>query len=118
MALSADFEGTPSVSTTEFSLPNNSTTLTARTETGLYQLFLDLNALTSADLIEISIYETVRAGGTKRKIFQDNIYGPVPTPIWTSPAIMLFVGWDMTLRRGTGSGSLSFPFAIRDVSGL
>jgi hypothetical protein len=115
MALSAAYENSASVSTTEYSLPNNSTTLTPITADGVYQLFLDLNALVAGDTYELKLYEKVLSAGTQRLIETWVFTGVQGKPHWVAPSLLLLHGWDMTLKRLAGSDR-TIGWSIRQVA--
>lgn len=115
MAITALFEdaGT-TISGTEYSLPNDSTTLTARTEDGVFQAFIDFNAITAtADEFEVKVYEKVNSGGTQRVI-----YGPISVnkpECVVIPSLILMHGWDITVKKITGTDR-SIVWSIRQVA--
>lgn len=89
-------------------------TLTANPETtaGVYQLMLDLNALTAIQNLEIRIKEkVVNAAGTQRVVWYDlvsRVQGE--EKIWVSPVLMLLNGWDMSIK---SNSTPSIPWSIR-----
>ena len=60
MAISEAFNGSASIGTTEYDLPSASTTVSAQTTDGIYQLFIDLNALTSTEEYRLRIQSCLR----------------------------------------------------------
>jgi hypothetical protein len=109
------FTGSPTISTTEYSLPNASTTQTPRTEVGMYQLMLDLSALVAGDEYTLRIKERIVGGGTPRMIDRVVFSGAQATPGTVYPALLLGLGWDMTLQR-TGGVDRVIPYTIRSVA--
>jgi hypothetical protein len=111
VALTAAFENSATISTAEYSLPNNSTTLTPITDDGVYQALVDFNAITAvADEFEVKVYEKVNAGGT-----QHVIYGPVSITkpeVLVIPSLALLHGWDVTVKRTAGTDR-SIVWSIR-----
>lgn len=103
MTLSIPYENSASINTTEYSLVTNSTVLTAITTPGVYQCWLDLNALTATEWYELLVYETVVSGGTKRVFHREQIIGVQSNPIEPLPGFQLANGFDFTLRLVKGT---------------
>ncbi len=95
--------GTEGVTTTEWSLNNDSSTIATNSTAGIYQAFLDLNALAAGDVFEFKAYEKVRTGDSQRVVYQARFANAQGTPIWVSPTLVLGVGWDMTLKKISGT---------------
>jgi hypothetical protein len=108
-------EGAPTISTDEYSLVNNSTTIAELDTPCQAQLFLDLNNLTMGDTLVITLREKTRAADTQRIIEQWVITNNVGSSIWVSPSLLLARGWDFTLQRTTGS-NIVIPYSIRYVT--
>lgn len=115
MAITEAYAGTQSVTTTEWSLTGDDDSLAALTTAGVYQAFIDVNALVGADLFRIRIYEKVQAGDTQRVVYEAFIGGPQATPIWVSPALILMNGWDISLLRIAGSDR-TITWSIRKIA--
>jgi hypothetical protein len=109
------FSGSPTIGAVEYSLPGTSTTRQTRTETGLMQACIDLSALQSGDTYVLRVYEKVVAGGTQQLLEQISFSGVQAKPGSMLPAVMLGVGWDVTLQRTAGADR-AIPFSIRSVS--
>lgn len=91
-----------SISTTEYSLPNDSIILTPITTPNTVQLFLDLSNLQAGDEFELRIYEKVIGSASQVLIF------PVVSLVsgmssYVTPALCLEHGWDITLVKVAGS---------------
>jgi hypothetical protein len=114
MAISEAYSGTETVTTTEWSLTSDSAVLGAITDDGIYQLFLDLNAVTTADLFEVSFYEKVQSGSTQR-VFWSATLSQQSDPLWVSPSMILLHGWEMTLIKLSGTDR-SILWSIRKVT--
>lgn len=100
----AAFEGSETVGTTEHSLTTDTAGPDATTTDGIFQAFIDLNALAAGDEFIFKVYETVAtSGGTQRLVYSATFLGAQPTPVWVSPTLILGVGWDMTLDKVTGT---------------
>lgn len=100
------YEGSSSISTTEFSLPGATTSGVplAKTDDGVVELFLDLNAMVAGDVYELKVYEKVQSGGTQRQVgvtrFFEGAQGSAHTRIYIG---VLLHGWDITLKRTAGA---------------
>lgn len=95
--------GTQSVSTTEHSLTTDTSGPDTDTTAGIYQAFLDLNALAAGDIFTFAVYEKVRTGDTQRKVYVASFANAQATPVWVSPTLILGVGWDMTIIKTSGT---------------
>lgn len=115
MAISAAYENSASISTTEYSLPNGSTSLTPITTDGVYQLWLDLNALVAGDQYELKFYEKVQSAGTQRLVDTFVFAGVQGKAHWVSPSLILLHGWDMTMKRLAGADR-TIGWSIRQVA--
>lgn len=114
MAISEAFSGSAAIGATEFSCPNNSTTLTPQTDDGVYQFFLDVSDMIAGDELQILIYEKCRAADSQRIVYESVIAGAQGSPIWVSPSLMLLHGWDVTLK--AIAGGVTVNWSIRKVS--
>ena len=122
MAISEFTTGTKLVDTTEWSIADTSTangeafsTATPLTTDGVFQLFLDVNDMVAADILQIRMYEKCRSGDTQR-IFAEWILRDVQgTPLWASPSVILLHGWDMTLDCIAGT-TITVLWSIRQVA--
>lgn len=114
MAISEAYTNSASISTTEYSLPNNSTTPAAITDDGVYQVFLDTAAMTVTEQYEIKVKEKVTSGGTQREIYQAILTGAM-AETWVSPSLILIHGWDVTVKKLAGTDR-SIGWSIRKVA--
>jgi hypothetical protein len=114
MPISEAYTNSATISTTPYSLPNNSTTLTPITVDGVYQVFLDLANMTVTEAYSIEVLEKVTSGGTQRNIFTAAIYGTA-APTWVSPSLILLHGWDVVLTKLSGTDR-SIGWSIRQVA--
>lgn len=114
MPIAEAFTNTATISTTEYSLPNNSTTLTPQTADGVYQVFVDLTNIGAADLFDLKIKEKVTSGGTQRVIYTATFASGQPGP-FVSPSLILMHGWDVTLIKTAGTDR-AFSWSIRQVA--
>jgi hypothetical protein len=113
MAISEVYTNSATISTAEYSLPNNSTTLTPITTAGVYQVFIDLGAMTLTEQYQIRIYEKITSAGTQRVIYESIITG-VMADNWVSPSLILMNGWDVTVKKLLGTDR-SIGWSIRGV---
>lgn len=114
MAISEAYSGSASISTTEYSLVNNSTSLASITTDGVFQLFLDLNALTVTEVYELKVYEKVTSSATQRVVYNVRFSGVQGNPNWVSPSLVLIHGWEMTLDKISGTDR-TILWSIRQV---
>ena len=100
----AAFEGSETVSTTEHSMTTDTAGPDTETSDGIFQAFVDLNALAAGDSFEFKAYETVAtSGGTQRLVYSARFAHTQSMPVWVSPTLVLGVGWDMTLKKISGT---------------
>ena len=97
------FTGTETVGATEHSLTTDTSGPDAEATTGVFQPFLDLNALAAGDAFRFAVYETCRTGDTQRLIYTSEFSGAQARPLWSGPSLLLGVGWDMTLKKISGT---------------
>lgn len=97
------FTGTETVSTTEWSMTTDTSGPDVDTTSGLFQAFVDLNALAAGDVFEFKAYEKVRTGDTQRLVYAVSFANVQASPVWVSPTLILGVGWDMTLKKISGT---------------
>jgi hypothetical protein len=113
MAVTQAYSGTNTMTTTVYSMPNSSTVLTAITVAGAYQLFLDVSALTAADLYYVRCLEKATGSGdTQRTVWETHLTGIQPGGGWMSPTVMVLNGWDMQINKVSGTDR-SIKFSIR-----
>ena len=115
MAISEAYSGTETVTTTEWSLTGDDNSLAAITTDGIYQCFLDLNALAAGDLYVFRVYEKVLSGSTQRLVFSATFGGAQGEPVWVSPSLILIHGWDMALLKLAGTDR-AIDWSIRSIA--
>lgn len=108
-------EGATTIGTSEYSVAASSTTLATKTDTGVFQLALDLTAMTATEAYQITIYEKINSAGSKVVVHQASLYGVQSAPGWMGPALSLLNGWDMTVKKLLGTDR-SIGFSIRKAS--
>lgn len=114
MALTEAFTGSATIGTTEYSCPNASTTLTPRTEDGVYQAWFDTANIAIGDQYQFRIYERITSGGTQRIAYEAILTGSMADS-WVFPSLMLLHGWDVTIRKLAGTDR-SIGWSIRQVA--
>ena len=115
MAISEAYADSASIGSTEYSLPNDSTTPAAITDDGIYQLFLDLSALTATEQYRLKIKEKVQSGSTQRVIQAVDFSGVQDEPVYITPSMILLHGWDITLQKLQGTDR-AIEWSIRKVA--
>ena len=92
-------------------------TTTPETTDGIYQVFIDCDAMAVGDAVEIRIKEKVGAATTQRTIMAATFaHDPsADDPLWVSPSFVLLHGWDVTIRQSAGTAR-AFPFSVRKVA--
>jgi hypothetical protein len=113
MAITVAYTGTATISTTEYSLVTNSTTLASSTDVGVYQIFIETDNMVAGDEYNIFIKEKVIAGGTQLNIYSATLDGRQGSPFIT-PTLVLMLGWDVTMDLVTGTAR-SISWSIRKV---
>lgn len=116
MAITELYHETATVSTTEYSLPNdaNYSAGSAKTDDGIFQVFIEMVNMAAGDEYQIRIYEKVRSTTTQRIIYEANLVGAQVGP-FVSIALILLHGWDVTMRKVTGTDR-AFDWSIRQVA--
>jgi len=114
MAISEAYTNSNTISSTEYSLPNNSTTPASITDDGVYQVFIDTGNMAAGDQYKIRVKEKVTSGGTQREIYAATLTGTM-TDNWVSPSLILIHGWDVTVQKLAGTDR-SFGWSIRKVA--
>lgn len=117
MAITEAFSGTATITTTEYSAPNNANFVAdtgGRTEDGVYQVFLDVSDMVAGDQLQIRVYESCRAADTQRIIYESILSG-AQADIWVSPSLILLHKWDVTLDTLLGT-SIVVNWSIRRVA--
>jgi hypothetical protein len=114
MAIAELYTNTATISTTPYSLCNNSTTPAAITTDGVYQVFIEFAAMTAAETYDVQILEKVTSGGTQRVIYEARLAGTQAGP-YVSPSLILMHGWDVIVYKFAGTDR-SISWSIRQVA--
>jgi hypothetical protein len=117
MAISEAISGSETVTTTEWSLATDTSydTADAQTADGIYQVFIDFNALAVGDQYQVRVYEKVLSSSTQRIVEEWTIMGPLSSPVWVSPSLILLHGWDITIDKIAGTDR-AIDWSIRKVA--
>lgn len=115
MAITEAFTGTETVTTTEWSLTTDTSGPDVETSDGVFQCFVDLNALVAGDSFQFRVYEKVLGASTQRLVYEANFTNVQGSPVWVSPSLVLMNGWDMTLLKTAGTDR-SIDWSIRKVA--
>jgi len=115
MAITALYENSASISTTEYSLTNNSTSLATKTDDGVFQCFLNLTNMAAGDQYELKVYEKVTSAGSQIMLHRAVFTGAQSPVGYALPSLILMHGWDISLKRLAGSDRTIF-WSIRQVA--
>jgi hypothetical protein len=96
------YTGSATMGSTEWSMTTNTSGPDADTSSGLFQAFVDMNALDAGDIFEFRVYEKCRTGDVQRTVYSARFANAQAAPVWAAPALILGVGWDMTLKKISG----------------
>lgn len=108
------FTGSATISTTEYSLTGNSTTVQSQTTSGIVQLVLGLQNMAAGDSYRLKIKEKITATSTQRDLHTQVFTGVQGTPCAILAAVYLVNGWDFTLTRLTGVDNV-IEWSVRQV---
>lgn len=116
MAITAAYESSASIGTTEYSCPAATTSgvPTSQTTDGIYQGFLDFAAMAAGDQYEVKVYEKVTSGGTQRTLLTSVLTGAQSGP-YVLPSLILMHGWDITVKKLAGTDRTIY-WSIRKVA--
>jgi hypothetical protein len=103
------------ISTTEYSLPADTTTgvPTSQTDDCLLQVWIDFGAMAAGDEYEWRLYEKVNAG-TQRLVQVGRVMGAQSSPL-VLPTLILGDGWDVTVKKIAGTDR-SIGWSLRKVT--
>lgn len=89
------------ISTTEYSLPTDSTTRVAQTTVCVLECWIDFAAMTAAETYDVIMYEKVN-GGTQRVLFSNRLVG-VQAELYRLGPLFVSEGWDVTVTKIAGT---------------
>lgn len=114
MAISEAFTGTETVGTTEWSLTTDTSGPDAETSDGVFQAYIDINALAAGDDFRLRLYEKCQSGSTQRLAEEWTLTIAVGKLLVT-PAFVLLHGWDFTLVKVAGTDR-AIDWSIRKIA--
>jgi hypothetical protein len=85
------------------------------TDDGIYQVFIDCDAMVAGDITEFAIKEKARSADTQRIVFKASLSGAQAEPLWVSPSLVLLHDWTVSLRQTAGTGR-AYPWSVRRVA--
>ena len=103
------------ISTTEYSLTNNSTSIATVTTSAIISIWLEVVNLIAGDEFALVLREKPVSGGTQRSVTIASLVGVQADPIFISAGYQVGVGWDVTLKRIAGADR-AFSWTIRSIS--
>jgi hypothetical protein len=116
VAISEAFQSSATIGTAEYWLAAASTTQGSGQSTdGVHQLFLELNNLAAGDIFRVRAWDAISSSGTARVIFEENIAGPVGTPLYVTPSLIQLHKWDFILTKIAGTDR-SIAWSIRKLA--
>lgn len=104
-----------SISTTEYSLPTDSTSRTAQTTDCILQTFIDFSAMAAGDEYVVKFYEKYDSAGTQRLVEQWSLSGAQARPMFTMPSMIVGEGWDVTVTKVAGTDRTIY-WSLRKVT--
>jgi len=109
-------EGSATMGVNEYFIASESTSKTKQTSAGVYQLFLDVNALAKNDVFEVKCTEEARAADTVEQVaYCSTLWGVKTSKVWVSPALALMNGWEFSIDRLAGADR-AIPYSIRKLA--
>ncbi len=103
-----------SISTTEYSLTNNSTTIATVTTDAIISIWIDAANMTASEQYEIALREQVTSSSTQRRFVLATLTGTQADPFVSSP-YQVGMGWDVTMTKIAGTDR-TFSWTIRAVT--
>jgi len=102
------------ISTTEFSLVNASTSIAAVTTDAVVQVWIDFVNMVAGDEYEVAVQEKIYAAGSQKRRVIANLVGAQPEFFFADLGL-LGNGWDVTCKRIAGADR-SVSWSIRAVT--
>jgi hypothetical protein len=117
MAVTELYAGTEAITTDEWSLTTDTTTLATKTDDGVIQAWVDFTtSMARGDSFRIKAYEKVQSAGSQALVFSHVIQNQQSDPLYVAPAMMLMHGWDFSLEKLTGTDR-TITWGIRSLGG-
>lgn len=113
----ATVDDSATISTSEYSLPADTTTgvPTSQTDDCLLQCWIDFGAMIAGDQYRVRFYEKVNGtGATQRQLLEAVLTGAQAAP-WVSPAMFMAHGWDVTVLKLAGTDR-SIGWSLRKIT--
>ncbi len=114
------FSDSATIGGTEYSLPNDSTTLTPQTTVGRLYISIDFSALLAGDEYEVKIYEKLTSGGSQVLLIPKNRVLGVQAQAWEWDSGVVGFGWDVTVKKIVGTDRsikwAVYQHTIQDIS--
>lgn len=103
-------------SNTQTAVINTEHVLLTTGDDGTYQFFVDVNAMTATDVLELRIKTSVLVAGTIRGCYKQTLRGAqnVDGLIFVSVPISTDLGADFTLKQTAGTGR-NFPWKVLSI---
>lgn len=117
MAVTELHAGTEAVTTDEWSLTSDTTTIQTQTSDNVVQAWIDLSAMARGDSFRIRGYEKVQSAGTQRAVFSHVVQNQQSDPLYVSPAMMVMHGWDFTLEKLAGTDR-TITWSVKALGGV
>jgi len=102
------------ISTTEYSLPTDSTSREPQTDDCVLQAWLDVSALEAGDEFMIRLYEKIN-GSAELIVEEWTLVGAQARPGWTMPTVIVGEGWDVTVTKIAGTDR-SIGWSLRKIT--
>ena len=97
------YNGSASIGTTPFSLPNNSTTLTPMTDAQDVSAWVKFASLAVADRFQVEILDKMTGMGDAQETVEKFIVQGPGSPVILTPFIPLIHGWDIRVTKLSGT---------------
>lgn len=108
-------EDSATISTTEYSMPADTTTGVPTTQTDTCQLqgWVSIESMAAGDEFLVQLYEKIIPGGTQRVIQSWRLCHPKRFVL--IPALILHNGWDLTIKKIAGTDR-TVQWSLRKVT--
>ncbi len=115
MSYTEAYTGSASISGTEYSLTNNSTTIATQTTDAQVDAILDFSDMTVTEQYEIKVYEKTRSGDSQMLVFPAITLTGVQPSALTILTPLLMNGWDITVKKIAGTDR-TIKWSIRTIT--
>lgn len=107
------YNGSASISTTEYWLVSGSTSKSDQTTDAMIQVWIDFANMVAGDQYKIRLVEQINAG-TQRTVFEAILTGAQANP-WVMPAFFVRDGWEIGVIRLAGADR-TIAWSVRAVA--